>query len=189
MRSNFESRRVVQVLHRGNLANKMLQYMGALTLAARIKDCTIVNVSLPEWEIEISDDTHGQIFFDNVDLWRWDPFRPHVKELSTIANRSDSIRILMGDHLQRMEFLMPPGSYKGIFPKGAPPSRVLTDKDLLINIRTAEILDGIAHYPLLPISFYQDVVARTGLNPVFVGQLGDSEYVRRLRQRFRQLCL
>jgi len=182
--TNFVARRVLQVLHRGNLANKMLQYMGALTLAARIRESTVVNVSLPEWGIDIPDDTHGQVFFDNVDLWRWDPFRPHVQELCAIANQSDSVRIIMGDHLQRMEFLMPPEAYKGIFPKGAPPSRVLTDKDLLINIRTAEILGGVAHYPVLPISFYEDVVARTELNPVFVGQLGDSEYVRRLRQRF-----
>jgi hypothetical protein len=162
----------------------MFQYMGALTLANRIKDCTIVNVSIPEWGIEIPDDTQTQLFFDNVDLLRWDAFRPHVEELSNIANRSQSIRIMLADHLQRMEFLMRPDSYSGLFPKVSPLSHELTERDLLINIRTAEILAGVPHYPLLPIDFYADVVARTGLNPVFAGQLNESEYVHQLRLRF-----
>lgn len=180
----FARRRVIVVRHRGNLANKMFQYMGALTLASRIKGCTIVNVTIPEWGIEIPDDTQYQLFFDNIDLWTWDPFRPNVEELCAVANRSQSIRIMMADHLQRMEFLMPPQFYEDVFPKSEVLSHELAESDLLINIRTAEILDGVPHYPVPPIAFYEDVVARTGLNPVFVGQLGDSEYVRRLRSRF-----
>ncbi len=180
----FARRRVIVIRHRGNLANKTLQYMGALTLANRIKDCTIVNVSIPEWGIEIPDDTQNELFFDNVDLWTWDPFRPHVEELCAMANESQSIRIMMGDHLLRMEFLMQPQFYNHIFPKGPLLSHEVTEKDLVINIRTAEILDGVSHYPLIPIAFYEDVVARMGLNPVFVGQLNQSEYVQQLRQRF-----
>src|ERR1700730_15917753 len=107
----FARRRVLVMRHRGNVANKMLQYMGALALANRIKDCSIVNVSIPEWGIEIPDDTPHQLFFDNVDLWTWDPFRPHVEELCATANRSQSIRIMMADHLQRMEFLRAPQFY------------------------------------------------------------------------------
>jgi FkbM family methyltransferase len=183
--SQFARRRVIVMRHRGNLANKMFQYMGALTLASRIKDCTIVNVSIPEWGIDIPDDTQHEFFFDNADMWTWDPFRPHVEELCAMANQSQSIRIMMADHLQRMEFLMPPQSYNDIFPKDAHLAHEMTEEDLLINIRTGDILDGIPqHYPLLPISFYEDVVARTGLKPLFVGQLGDSEYVRQLKQRF-----
>jgi len=100
------------VRHRGNLANKMFQYMGALTLASRIEGCTIVNVSIPEWGIEIPDDTQRELFFENVDMWTWDPFRPHIEELCALANRSESVQILMADHLQRMEFLLPPQRYR-----------------------------------------------------------------------------
>jgi hypothetical protein len=182
--SRFSRRRVLVIRHRGNLGNKMLQYMGALTLASRIKDCKIVNVSIPEWGIEIPDDTQDELFFDNEDLWVWDAFRPHVEELCAVANRSLSIRIMMGDHLQRMEFLMSPRFYDSIFPKGSVLTHRLTEKDLVINIRTGEILNGVPHYPILPISFYEDVVSKTGLNPVFVGQLNPSEYVQQLRSRF-----
>ena len=179
----FTRRRVIVMRHRGNLANKMIQYMGALTISKRIANCTIVNVSIPEWSLEIPDDTQNERFFDNIDLWTWDAFRPHINEICVLANRSESVRIMMADHLQRMEFLEPPQVYQSLFPY-SPPSRKIGESDLLINVRTAEILQGVPHYPLLPIEFYEDVVASTGLNPVFVGQLGDSEYVRQLRSRF-----
>ena len=52
----FTRRRVIVMRHRGNLANKMIQYMGALTISKRIANCTIVNVSIPEWGLEIPDD-------------------------------------------------------------------------------------------------------------------------------------
>jgi hypothetical protein len=73
--------------------------MGALTLAERIKDCTIESVSIPELGIEIPDGTIGQDFADKVDLWVADPFRANVQELVSMANRSESIRISIDDHL------------------------------------------------------------------------------------------
>jgi hypothetical protein len=180
----FARRRVLVIRHRGNLANKMVQYMGALSLANLIKDCEIVNVSIPEWRIEIPDDTQDQLFFDNVDLWSWDPFRPHLHELATMANRSESIRIMMADHLLRLEFLLDRSFYNRLLPAAEPSGLELTDSDLVINIRAGEILNGVAHYPILPIAFYEEVVAKTGLRPVFVGQLDPSEYVRQLKLRF-----
>jgi hypothetical protein len=46
-------------------------------------------------------------------------------------------------------------------------------------------MDGLAwHYPLLPIAFYADLIEQTGLQPVFMGQLGDDPYCTALRSRF-----
>jgi hypothetical protein len=56
---------------------------------------------------------------------------------------------------------------------------------LLCNIRQGDILDG--HHPdyvLLPIDFYAELIGRTGLNPVFMGQLEPSPYLAALRARF-----
>lgn len=145
--------------------------MAAMTLASRIKDCTIVNVSIPEWGIEIPDDTQDQLFFDNI---KWDYFRINIEELCNAANRSQSIRIILDDYLQRMDFLMRQQFYFGIFPQRSDLSHEITDNDLLINIRAAEILNGMPQYPLLPIAFYEDIVTRAGLKPVFTGQLNDS---------------
>jgi hypothetical protein len=179
-------RRVVVIHHLGNVANRMLQYMSALTLANRIDGCTIVNVSLPEWGIEIPDDTQNELFSENVELGEWDPFKLHIESLCRVANQSDSIRILVADYLQRMEFFMHPQLYRKVFAQPSNVSEKLTEKHLLINIRAAEVLNGVPHYPLLPVAFYEDVVARTGLEPVFVGQLTPSRYVDLLRERFPQ---
>ena len=181
---SFTRRRVIVVRHRGNLANKLLQYMGALTIASRIEGCEIVGVQIPEWGIDIPDDTQGQLFLDNIDLWAWDPFRPHLQELAGLANRSGSVRIMMADHLQRMEFLLDRPAYGHLFPRQPVEGYQPTADDLVINIRSAEILAGVSHYPLLPIAYYEDLVARTGLKPVFVGQLQPCDYLRQLRDRF-----
>ncbi len=182
--SRFVRRRLLTIRHRGNLANKMFQYMGALTIASKIKNCEIVNVLIPEWGIETPDDTQDQMFFDHVDLQSWDPFRPHVEELVTMANRSKSIRIVMADHLLRMEFLLDRSFYNELFPRTESFVYNPKETDLIINIRTGDILSGVAHYPLLPIAFYKEIIDKTGLNPVFVGQLAPSEYVRQLKLCF-----
>lgn len=74
----YTRRRVIVVHHRGNLANKMLQYMGALAMSKRIHHCEIVGVSIPEWGIEVPDDTQTENFAVNIDLMSWDPFRPNL---------------------------------------------------------------------------------------------------------------
>jgi hypothetical protein len=59
------------------------------------------------------------------------------------------------------------------------------ERHLVINIRGAEILSGLAwHYPLVPINFYAGLIEQTGLRPVFMGQLGDDPYSAALRARF-----
>jgi SAM-dependent methyltransferase len=181
----FSQRRVILLHHRGNLANRMFQYIAALTLARRIRNCSIVNVSLPEWGIEIPDECKDDRFFETIDLETWDPFRPNLFEICEQANRSRSIKIILADHLQRMEFLEHPEFYRSIFKNESTMLPGIEPHDLLINIRTGDILQGEhAHYPILPISFYRDIISRTGLNPVFVGQLDESEYVRALRESF-----
>lgn len=46
------------------------------------------------------------------------------------------------------------------------------------------MLDGILHYPLVPIGFYQDIVATTGLRPVIMGQIEPSFYCEELIDNF-----
>ena len=56
---------------------------------------------------------------------------------------------------------------------------------LLINVRAGEILQAVhPEYTVLPVSFYRELVAESGLRPVFLGQLDDSRYVRSLREAF-----
>lgn len=69
-----------------------------------------------------------------------------------------------------------------LFVSSGPSQEVLSDNELLINIRAEDILSRGIHpdYGLLPIDFYRSVVQRTGLKPVFQGQLEAGPYLDKL---------
>ena len=47
-------------------------------------------------------------------------------------------------------------------------------------------MGGVPHYPILPIAYYEYVVERSGLRPVFTGQLEDNAYIAALQRTFPQ---
>jgi F5/8 type C domain len=178
----FSKGRSISIRHRGNLANRMIQYMVALTLNSKIKNSVITGAHLPEWGIK-SDSDDEKRFFEEVVIPEREAFRLNVIDLVERANASDSIRIVIDDFMQRMEFLLNREYYSNVFAISQC-KRTFTERELLINIRTGDILRGITSYPLMPIEFYADLVKMTGLNPVFLGQLAPCEYVKALRARF-----
>jgi hypothetical protein len=59
------------------------------------------------------------------------------------------------------------------------------ERHLVINVRSGDIMRGIhVDYAPLPINYYRYLVYRTGLLPVFMGQIDESEYVQRLQKAF-----
>ena len=59
------------------------------------------------------------------------------------------------------------------------------EDEILINIRLGELITGFArHYPLTPIEFYRDIIDKTGLKPIFLGQLTPSSYLDKLVATF-----
>ena len=60
------------------------------------------------------------------------------------------------------------------------------DDQLLIHIRLEDILDNCIHknYPPLPFAFYRWILKRTGLQPVFMGQIAGDEVSLALRTCF-----
>jgi hypothetical protein len=59
--------------------------------------------------------------------------------------------------------------------------------DLVIAIRLGDILSGWhAHYMPLPLSWYDELISQTGLNPIFVGEIGTDIYSEALKRRFPQ---
>jgi hypothetical protein len=178
-------RRVIVLRQAGFVANRMIQYMAARTFSKMAARCDIVGVDIPDWGFAIDDDTRGELFERIVDLVSWyDPFRPSLREVQRHFDSSDSVKVVLGNYLQRLEFLGDRREYNELFPLSdagvAPPQ----DKDIVLHVRAGDILRGLAHYPLTPIAYYEDIVALSGLAPVFVGQLQDGEYVRALRSSF-----
>ena len=84
----------------------------------------------------------------------------------------------------RMSYFGRPEPYRKIF-QTALEGDVVADDELLIHIRGEDILTGWHHhYFPMPFSFYDEVINLSGLRPVFMGQIGDDNYSRALRERF-----
>ncbi len=170
---------LIQVSPMGNLGNRMIQYMAALSLAARVPGAQLIQIHLPEWGIQIPPRAG--------DLARSRIVDSHTLPLDHLAEALQSgavDRVDIRTYAQRMANFLPPDAYRATFRtpsvSGAGPG------ELLCNIRQGDILD--AHHPdyvLIPLDYYANLVETTGLLPVFIGQLEDSPYMAALRQRFR----
>ncbi len=170
---------LIQVSPMGNLGNRMIQYMAALSLAARVPAARVVQIHLPEWGIQIP--PHG------ADVPRTLVVESPALLLDQLAHALQSgalDRVDIRTYAQRVANFLPPDAYRSIF--RTPSMRGAAQGELLINIRQGDILD--AHHPdyvLIPLDFYASLLEATGLSPVFIGQLDDSPYMAALRQRFR----
>jgi hypothetical protein len=170
---------VIHVRCMGNLANRMIQYMAALALQARIPGARLSNVDLLEWGI-----THAR-------LEQREPCvhvpnnRIDLDRVAGLINAGIMRDALLLQYLQHVDNLLPPAYYRGIFGR-RPPLAYRFDRDVIvISLRMDEVLSGVFPlYTLLPVRFYQDVVRHTGLQPVFFGQLTPSPYLDALRAAF-----
>ena len=162
----------------GNVGNRMIQYLAALALASRVPGSRVVQVHLPEWGIQIppvppGDDRMEVVTTPAIELDR----------LAADLRAGTLDRVDVRTYAQRLGNFLPHAAYRRLFP--GPALQGTGAGELLCNIRQGDILDARhPDYVLLPIDFYADLVAQTGLSPVFMGQLEDSPYARALRARF-----
>jgi hypothetical protein len=173
---------LIQVSTMGNLGNRMIQYMAVLALAARVPGARLGRIHLPEWGIQIgpvAEEPGCEIVTSSVIPLDGLAARLNAGTLSGVDIRT---------YAQRVENFLPAEAYRTAFPNPSAPNpsaRPAGPGELLCNIRQGDILDAHhADYVLLPIDFYADLAACTGLAPVFMGQLEDTPYLQALRRRF-----
>lgn len=78
-----------------------------------------------------------------------------------------------------------PERFRRLLPMGPEPVQTAGPGEILLNVRADEILKARHRdYGPLPLGFYAGVLRETGLRPVFMGQLGEDDYSRLLRQSF-----
>jgi hypothetical protein len=174
---------IVHVEGRGRTANQMIQFMAAYAIAVRVPGCRLSGVDLPEWGIHYPEvpreastrETHVsppkmQIGRDQL-----------VADL--ISGRCN--RVHLDSYAQHLDNFLAPEAYAGLFRTDLPDIPVFGPDHLVIQIRGEEVLRA-AHpdYTLLPAEFYQEVVAQSGLIPVFMGQTDANSYTARLRALF-----
>ncbi len=169
---------VIQVSSAGNIANRMIQFMVAAAIADKVPGCRLAGIDLPEWGIvydNIPEDGRHSLDVDG----QWVP----VARLATMLRHGLAGRVRFSAWGQSIENFLPREHYQSIFQANPILGQAFGDDVLVINLRGGEILHA-PHpaYVLLPIEFYVDIVAQTGLRPVFMGQLTPSTYLDRLRK-------
>ena len=173
---------VIHVRSMGRLGNQMIQYLAAAKLARRVTKAVISNVTLPIWQVRHPPVPRGSeptMVADQSETMRLD-FDVAARSLNSGA----VARYEIATYAQHIDNFPDRETASALFV--APETfRGYDERHLVVNIRGAEILTGAAwHYPLVPISFYADLIEMTGLRPVFMGQLGDDPYSAALRARF-----
>jgi hypothetical protein len=172
---------VFHVEPQGRLADRMIQYMVALTFQSQVPGSRISNVRIPEWDI------------DHPPLELPRPIeratRPQHIEMAGLTERARTCQvrsIIYNGYGQRMENFLDVDVYRAAFRAPVVSPVRFDERYLVCHVRADEMLVGgpDPNYPVTPIEFYADIVAETGLIPVFLGQTGPSLYMDRLRARF-----
>lgn len=175
----YEAAPVIHTRSMGNLANRMIQYMAAVSLQARIPGASVASIQLPEWGIVTPNP----------------PIREPALRIPTERIEfgwiADRIReggfgdVVLLQYLQHVGNLLPPDVFRPVFRARCEPVRRFGSDTLLISLRMKEVLSGFYPlYTLLPVAFYREIVDRSGLRPAFFGQLTPSSYLDRLREAF-----
>ena len=164
----------------GRLANLMIEYMVALKFADMVRGCRISNISIPAWGIHHPPlDSPGPVAVEQ---------RQQYIDLPRLAEQAWSQRIARVEWTgfgQRMENFLPRQRYREVFASPFGMDMGYPADCLVCPVRAEDILHGPnADYVLTPVEFYQDIVAQTGLKPVFIGQTSPNAYMDRIRAAF-----
>ena len=164
----------------GRLGNLMIEYMVALKFADMVRDCRLSNISIPDWNID-----HPAL--DSSGPAAVEQREQHI-DLPTLANLVCSGQINRVEWTgfgQRMENFLSPDRYQNVFRSPFGAAMGFGPEYLVCPIRAEDVLNGPnPDYTLTPMEFYRDIVAMTGLRPVFIGQTGPNAYMERIRATF-----
>jgi hypothetical protein len=160
------------------MANAIAQMMFIRTLQNLCRRSILIEgVDLPDWNLS-SERTETQQSAVSIGS--------HLTRARVVAAMIDYIKPrninFDGVILRSDNFI---GDYLDLFPlKRGEGIEVGSDK-LVIHIRLGDVcVPSHAHYGPLPIAFYQYLVDTTQLQPVFVGEIDNSEYCSSLRRTF-----
>ena len=158
----------------------MIEYMVALKFRHLVPGCRISNISIPEYRIH-----HAML--DRPEPGAVEGREQHIdlEGLAARVNRGEIRSVLWSGFGQRMENFLPREQYAGVFVSPFDRAMGFGPDHLVCPIRAEDILDGHnRNYTLTPVEFYRDIVAMSGLKPVFIGQTAPNPYMDRIRSAF-----
>ncbi len=158
----------------------MIRFMLAQRISRELGGWPLVGYDLPEWGMvsPVEEPLAGTGLKTG---WQ------HKQDIAALARRAlaeQADYIEVDSFGQRLEYFADQRAYFAALFAG-PPGNPIADDELAINLRTGDIIDGYHRdYTPLPLAFYHHLLAQTGLQPVFVGQIEDNWYNRALREQF-----
>ncbi|WP_119389082.1 hypothetical protein [Taklimakanibacter lacteus] len=175
--------RIIRIVPYGRLANQMFQLMMAERLRRSIKGAKIVGHSLPEWNL-----VGEKPPMENALSVTVRASVVPIEQVIEFANAVDYIDIkIMSVTLRYAYFRTLLDHFRALFrdPKVPEYTEAPKPDNLVIHIRLGDALTGSNRsYMPLPISWYDELIQRTGLEPVFVGEIGTDIYSETLQRRF-----
>jgi hypothetical protein len=160
----------------------MLQFMLAQAIAELVPDLAVSGYDLPDWGL-VKSTPPGALRNPVVLMGQYVDVELTARLIRQGLLRSVDLSAL-GLRLEHYGALE---RYRGFFsPSAATPIARDMDGVLLINVRGAEVLGNVhSDYGPIPLAFYRQLVAETGLRPVFMGQIGNDRYSTELRRWFK----
>ena len=181
----MEAPLIIEVVPMGNLANRLIQYLAALEIQIRVPGALLSNIRLPEIGIVVPWVEYDPARQDSLTL------RDHefldIQRVALLVHRGAIRHLRLWNYCQRIENLPRVDVCRralAAMSRRAEADEPYGDDFIVINIRAAEILQGVLHYPLLPIDFYRDIIDRSRKRPIFMGQIDDSDYCIALKCAF-----
>lgn len=169
----------------GNVGNQMLQIMVAKTLEKHSGRRFSYNHLCPDFGYEFDKETHQKLLNSPNSIVLRDGDIKNIHLIAEKLKNKELKNVILDGYFQHYSFLLDKHYYKESFDIiGIDNDLELSANEILINIRAGEICNGVWAYPLVPVSFYQHLVERTGYDPVFMGQIDDSYYVKQLKLNF-----
>jgi hypothetical protein len=175
---------VIRIRPRGRHGNHMFQYMFARMLQARVPRAVVQGYFLPDWKL----------------VQPADPAEPlpepacvieagHRHDLAALAqalNDGTFAAVDFAGYAQRLDYYPDRAAISALFVDPPEAAQYGFDgRHLAINIRAEDIEAGLHRdYMPLPLGFYRDLVASTGLQPAFFGQTDAGSYMDRVRAAF-----
>ncbi len=173
---------VVHVEPHGGFGNQMIQFLAAHAIASRVPGCVVSNVDLSRWNI-----VHPPVPADGRPTERVTPLDMRL-DVEGLAERlrSGALGRVEIDSVVRHIGNFPAREQAAALLRSDPAEAEGFGPDhLVINLRGSEVYAAPRpDQTLIPAAFYEEVVLRTGLTPVFMGQVGANPYVDDLRRRF-----
>jgi hypothetical protein len=168
----------------GNTGNRALQYLAAEGIRRLVPGATIENILLPEWGISAPAPRPPPTIAAFTGDMR---FSIDVPGLADCLRRAVVETVAIESYTFHLDHYPPRAEARRLLGPtvGGDGVQGFGPHQLVCSIRGREILTAQhGDYLPLPIGYYRMLIAHSGLEPVFFGQIGDDDYAAALRRQF-----